>query len=207
MAQNCPLLILPPELRNTIWEFVACNTEHVSTRDDRATHTSPLSLVCSQIRQEYDEIYCDEAPKYASVVNLHFTNFIHKLSRVDIAATVNNLPPLPTIAQRNYVFIIFLTNTFDNYLEQFRALHYLSSQSIELNSFSVEVWWNPKSFDVHYCQQMIPKLRWCLAAHGPNASRKLWWKIEVGFEDAFRRYAPKKVRAKGQKRKRKSFEI
>ena len=64
-AQSSSFLRLPPELRNSIYEYAARDAETVSICLDRILYCPPLSLVRRQVREEFEEIYVQEAPKCA----------------------------------------------------------------------------------------------------------------------------------------------
>lgn len=196
MPPTTPGLSIPSAISRTARfdEFVACNSETISIGINGILYRPPLSLVCRQIRQEFEGIYINGAPKYARTVRTHLTNFIHEAGNRNVATIFDALPRLEEGIQRRYILSVFLTNTFDSYLHQLRSLDLLPfSSGCRLGCGSdSEIFWEPKTFDVQYCHQLLPKLRWCLRDDKTAV-------IEEAFERAFKRYEPK-GQANGRKR-------
>lgn len=200
-SEHTSFLQLPPEIRNTVYEYTARNSETISIGLNGILYSPPLSLVCRQLREEYEKIYIDEAPRCASTIKIHLVNFVHKTATKNVFDVVGARPQLEGDIERKYVFRVFLTNTFDHYLEQLRSLHLADNEEDGRNHCRVEVFYQPKTFDVQYCQQLLPKLRWNVSGdHGSPKSRSEWRMIEEAFEVAFKRYG---LEVKGGPRKRK----
>lgn len=51
-----PLLSLPPELRNHIYEIVAANTERLTVRHG-SVRPHPFSQVCHQVQDKFGSIF------------------------------------------------------------------------------------------------------------------------------------------------------
>lgn len=229
LDQNSPFLNLPAEIRNSIYEYAAANTTSTTVNLNGVLYSPPLSLVCHQIREEFEEIYKDEAPKRANTVIIQLTNFIHSTGPEDSKKTVfdivENLPSAPrcmieTVPHdsnnwncTHYVFQIWLTNTFDSYLEHLRAFRFPqlfgnderpSVEEVEVlfrHHCKVEIFYEPRSFDVQYCKGLLSKLRWSFGSnHQSPAVRTEWWMIEDAFDDAFKRYELPKSSARKRRR-------
>ena len=200
--QNSSFLQLPPEIRNSIYEFSACNIDTVSVRVGGILYLPPLSLVCRQVREEFQQIYLDEAAKYATTMKIHLTNFVHTTATRNIANTYAAVPPPLIDVDRRYVLRIFLTNTFDTYLQHLRSLCFppVADKGI---GCPVEIRYDPKTFDVQYCQQLLPKMRWAIGGqHVVTDSKRDWKETEKGFEEAFNRYHQTMGPSNARKRKR-----
>lgn len=213
IIQNSPLTNLPPEIRNSIYEFVASDTTSICLRNESIAYTPPLSLVCRQIREEFEGIYYSEAPKYAGHVNISITNFIHK----DVMPCIERLPAFESKGERNIKLRIHLTNTFDNYLSHLRELDWgIETNELDANGKAVhldceyDVVIDHKTFDVECARQVVVKLRWALGS--PNLlqhhAQWAWTKIDKAFGRAFERYnadvASIKAVVRGRKRKAKA---
>ena len=163
MATDSSFLSLPAELRNTVYELVAGDTDAVSVRDGRLLYAPPLSIACEQIREEYEGSYRQEVTRHATKSNLHLENFVFR--KDNVLASADFLPaPAPGV-ERRYTLQVFLTNTFDSHLQHIRALLSLArregSDEDDSPGFDGEIRYDPKTFDVAYCRQVLEKLSWC----------------------------------------------
>ena len=93
VERRCDLLHLPPELRNRIYEYVACNTKEVIifAHDFVLTTTSPLAETCHQLREEYGPVYTSLPLSCTSRITVHSRNmdvqeFCLSLGRIPRAA-------------------------------------------------------------------------------------------------------------------------
>ncbi|KAH9825997.1 hypothetical protein Tdes44962_MAKER03780 [Teratosphaeria destructans] len=79
IAQHCPLMDLPSELRNMIWTSIAqsfdtFSVQRIDLRDHRPQRPS-LIRVCKQIKSEFPGIFYAEVPRFATVMHAHIDNF------------------------------------------------------------------------------------------------------------------------------------
>ncbi|KAK4635281.1 hypothetical protein CLAFUW4_01399 [Fulvia fulva] len=72
-----PLLSLPPELRNHIYEIVAANTERLTVRHG-SVRPHPFSQVCHQVQDKFGSIF----PK-TILVQLEDFNFVSAVQAID----------------------------------------------------------------------------------------------------------------------------
>lgn len=204
VTQNSRLLSLPAELRNVIYELVATTPQAIvvgQIAPNRHRHRQdwhycpPFSLVCKQIREEYEKIYLEKAKEHAAIIHIKITDFIYDASAFYVPSLIYQLPECP---DRSFKLHIFLTNSFDAYLEK---LHHLLRTpwavkwrfpDFEFPDFGFEITYDPKSFDEHYCRQKLARL---------NMQEN---KMSKAFEEAFERYAPQTSRASGKKRRRRA---
>ena len=192
--QDSPLLNLPAEIRNTIYEYAVRNTEKISLRRDRIFYCPPLSLVCHQMRDEYRQIYLEEAPKYATNVNVHTTNFEHRSAAWSLMSSVAHLPETVAEVERKFTVHILLTNVWDRYRHQLRLPEKVGTR----REYGVHIDWDPKTFDYQSSREDFLKLKFCF--RGRKAGK--WPQIDRAFEDAFERYAPKIGVSGGQRRRK-----
>lgn len=209
IVQTSPLLALPPELRNTIYEYVASNTNSIAITKYEIFCVTPMQAVCQQIREEYEGVYATEAPRYAQHVSIDIDNFNH----ADASwAALHTLPALASRASRTFELRITLTNTFDTYLSGLRALIGgiktgevdAAGEDIRLD-FEYVVLFDHKTFDVEYLRPMMEKFR--VAFTEPNMYSDKWcqWqKIEKALVRAIERFdasvGPKKPVKRSRKR-------
>ena len=211
VAQTSPFLNLPAELRNTIYEYTVQNTDAISVKPDRVLYSSALSFSCSQVREEYRQIYLQEAAKHANRVNVHITNFIYRHPSVgEVSSFIERLPPPVPGGERRFLLRIYMTNFWDRHRLDLRNLvggNPLDSEEISPDAHptdhDIEVRWDPKSFDVNYFLEELPKLRFCHGRTPRNLlTRPTWAQLESAFQEALERYNPK-AETVGPKRKRK----
>lgn len=136
-AQDSPLLNLPPEIRNMIYEFARCNIDkaqvkilHKSRKSgSRNILTNPqaalvdkwhaLALTCRQVRAEINSFVAAADPQTDRDLEWHVKNF--QLRTVDDAYAMEEflyqLPRLPDGRKRTLVKRVTLDNnfTFDPY--------------------------------------------------------------------------------------------
>ncbi|KAK3058517.1 hypothetical protein LTR09_000081 [Extremus antarcticus] len=161
-SQTSNFFMLPEELRNQIYGDVVENNDTVSLRGDRLLYTPALSLVCHQIRNEYEEIYVDEAIESAGSFHIHSNNFVCKG---------------PAIKQYRYDMRQLIEGKV---LEPDRT-----GRSTRV--CKVIVRWDPISFDVEYLKQTVRKLNWYYAP--TYAFTKSVWPIfGQAIEEATQRY-------------------
>lgn len=189
-SQTSKFFMLPEELRNQIYGDVVENNDTVSLRGDRLLYTPALSLVCHQIRNEYEEIYINEAIESAGSFHIHSNNFVCKG------------PAIKQVRERlasnpgddfNTVSYLRLTNMYDQYRYDMRQL--IEGKVLEPDRTGrstrvckVIVRWDPISFDVEYLKQTVRKLNWYvtdegisqIAAHIKQRSETLQARSKVG---------------------------
>ena len=195
LVQHSPLLYLPAELRIHIYGYVASSVDSISVREDRILYAPPLSLVCRQIRHEYEETYVDTAPRYTHKIYINITDFVHRSkSKGDAASSIEQLPPG---TDRTYTFRIWLTNMFEAHNQDLRSfcrgkpLNHEPRVSNELTrNYDVDIRWDPRSFDVDALRRAVPRQRWyhCSPARAPYSRE--WLQVEAAIEKAYVRYAP-----------------
>jgi hypothetical protein len=182
-----------------IYEFVAQSTEAISFRGQYILYCPNLSLVCHQIRNEYEHIYLDEAPKYASRINVHLTNFVTSISNGGPDRSILDSFPEPVaVVERSWTVRVFMTNLWDRHRLELR--HFIDHGNVLNTQYSVEIVWNPKTFDTAFLRENMQKLRFC-HARSSWVDQK-WPEVERAFEAAFERYAPP-TKSSTSKRKRK----
>ena len=130
VTQNAQLLDLPGELRNRIYELGVKDAVTFLISHNRICYNLPLSRVCRQIRQEYAQIYKLEAPKHASIINIHLTDFVWNTKDVDICAAIRALPPPAFGNFPIYVLKILLTKAWDAEKQQRLTLVKSSERSL-----------------------------------------------------------------------------
>lgn len=179
VPQHFPFLQLPAELRNTIYELAATEPTLYTIRHDRAYYKPPLSPVCRQLRQEYQQIYMSEAPKFAYMVNVHITNFVWNTESVDIAQAIQSLPPLSIAGDRTYTLCISLDYSWATGRKQLSTLLGITAAQV-LPPFNVRFQWDWKRLfrDGHWA--------WSLEQHFEGNLSK---QFQVALDDAFERYA------------------
>ncbi|KAK4539769.1 hypothetical protein LTR36_010357 [Oleoguttula mirabilis] len=207
IVEDSPLLNLPAELRNNIYEYVASNTTSITIRHEDVLYISPMSAVSRQVREEYEGIHRTEASKYAQHVNINIDNFVHE----DVMPMIHSLPALASGEERTFRFCILLTNTFEKYLGNVRTLD-RGIQTGEDDAIGTarrlecaySILFDHKSFDVGYARTVVARLRWSYKkkSHQPGALWE-WPKIEKAIVQAFERYDARMGPSKGGKRVRK----
>ncbi len=194
IVQTSKFFHLPGELRNQIYSDIDLNC--VSLKGNRILYAPPLSLVCRQIRKEYEEIYKDEAVSNATRLHIYSTNFVCQgpaLQQLQGQMLRNSL--------REYRCIdhVFLTNMYDAYkyeLRQFVSAGWfnLPNEGPKVD-YEVFVDWDPKSFDVEHLKEAVRKLHWCHRDH------KAWGQVKRAVEETMKRYEPKHPPNKKRKRR------
>ena len=158
MTQSSPLFNLPAELRNSMYELVAEETTSVSLKLGATWYRPYLSLVWRQLRDEYEKVFLKEAPKYATKINIHITDFIWKSTQFNLCDDLLALPiPLHTL-QCGCTLRVTLTNNRDAYRDQLNELCILRAKDI-LPCFDVDVRFDPDNFDVEYWRRKGLTLR------------------------------------------------
>ncbi|KAK3722492.1 hypothetical protein LTR37_002484 [Vermiconidia calcicola] len=200
VEQNSPLLQLPAELRDMIYNHVAKHEDSIAIIPEaptmRVAFASPFALVCRQVRGEYEQMYRQSAVRYAKNVTSHLTNFINEHTRTQLARTLDCLP-LPAVdVDRRYSIHIRLTNTVDSSLDQLRTL-----LGQPLSRWKIRISYDPRSFDEAYFCQLVPKLRWIYGsrANSPHDVQR-WFAIQAAFEDAFTRYSAQDRLRRGRRK-------
>ena len=212
--QQSLLLQLPAELRNNIYEECVVD-ESLSIRSGQILYSSPLSLVCRQIRQEYRQIYFDEAPYFAKVVNVFAPNFIaHGLEEC-----LSGLPLPNPLSERQFLIHVIL----DNFWSREDLRHFLAHTAVKSNKEflrlrkgNCETYWpsdiraavsytisfDPRTFDVHLCRQLLPRIAWC---HGTGDRVDTHWlMIEAALTKELDKHDQKSVKKRRKKRKESS---
>ncbi|KAK4539768.1 hypothetical protein LTR36_010356 [Oleoguttula mirabilis] len=202
-SQASQLLKLPPELRNTVYNYVAqgesTSTIHLGTGKEpqHRVHDPALARVCRQLRQEYKSIFVTEAPRFATRLVAHLVNF-DASGLVPAIAAISR--PSSSVT-RAYTLHIELNNFFDVHALFCLAFGRPTEDPTTKRQLKYDliISYNPKSFDTDYCDK-------CL---GRNAGTSDWEKFREAFEAAHLRYAaPKKAkkRKKPQTQKKASRE-
>jgi hypothetical protein len=213
IIQDSRLLNLPPELRNLIYEFVAKSSSTISVRENEILSCQALSSVCRQIRTEYKKIYLDEAPKYASRVNIHITNFVTFSSRGGAASRIHEILPEPVAGiERSFTVRVFMTNFWDSHRLDLR--NFIEHGDFLNTKFDLEIVWDPKTFDMEFLRETVQKLRFCHARNNMHPAHLIWrtdliWlQVEKALLEAFERYTPPaKSPPARRKRKRKTKKV
>ena len=201
VVQDSRLLNLPAELRNLIYEFVAQSTDAISFRGQCILYCPTLSLVCRQVRDEYEPIYMHEAPRYARKINVHLTDFvIFPRSGGPDHSILDSFPEPAAGVERSWTVLVFMTNLWDRHRLDLR--HFIDHSNVLNTKYNVEIAWDPKTFDVAFLRENMQKLRFC-HARSSSVDQK-WPEVERAFEAAFERYAPVRSNTSRRKRKRKS---
>ncbi len=211
IVQDSRLLNLAPELRNLIYEFVAQNSTAISVRENKVLYCPPISLVCRQIRTEFKDVYLDDAPTYASRVNVHLTNFVTSSPNTGAVSSIHEVFPNDPLSgvERSWTVRVFMTNLWDRHRLDLR--NFIEYGKILRTKSDLEIIWNPKTFDVEFLRETMQKLRFCHARTRPppivSGFDLIWPQVEKALVEAFERYAPpaKSTSTRG-KRKRKSTE-
>lgn len=193
-SQKSKLLNLPPELRNLIYECVAQNSDTISIREHTIFYCPALSLVCHQTRDEYRQIYLDEAPKSAARINIHLTNFITTMTAGGSISSVCEqfANPAPWI-ERSWTVRVLLTNLWDRHRLELR--NFIEHGDFLKAKYDLELVWDPKSFDAEFLRENVPKMRFCFGRmlHRPEL---IWPQMEKALGEAFERYSSRSGVAK-----------
>lgn len=193
LTQASPLLNLPAELRNHIYEYAVSDTETVYFKRDALLYMPALSLSCRQIRHEYETLFRGEAAHYAKHICLEIVDFDSRTCRTSlpyimelVEAKRQNVPADADPSDRLQVTIgLHLTNTFDPIGLQPLRKH-LRDKGLTWNltsppeNFAIELSWNPRSFDIVYLREVISRL----PVHMPGLRATL----EQAFRAACARY-------------------
>lgn len=166
VVQDSPLLNLPPELRDLIYNYSAQVDEALIFKGigQGALKVAPpaLARTCNQINDEYCGIYMSEAPRFATKVISHVPNFDAEA----FFPMMKSLPDAATDVHRKFVFHLHLDNFFDRPVGH--MTRFFSSMSmpmrrtdaldgglgpdtpliIEREDYEIYVSYNPKSFSV-----------------------------------------------------------
>lgn len=204
IEQNSPFLNLPPELRNIIYEFVAQKTEEISFRGETLLYSPKESFVCRQIRNEYKEIYLEEAPKHAMKVNSHITDFIPIGPAIGSHANDNQyIPNSIDKFGRVWTIEVFLTIFWDHQRLNLRRFIDFGASGMFDTEHKVVIRWDRDTFDAEFLRQNLQKLKFCHEKTKHPGSQ--WLKVEKAFVKAFEWHdAHKKKKRMGRKRKRPS---
>ena len=161
-----------------------------------------FSLVCHQIRDEYEHIYMDGAPKYAKQVDVHITNFVTYIHKGGPDRSIlDSFPDSVAGGERSWTVRVFITNLWDRHRLELR--HFINHGNALNTKYSVEIVWDPKTFDTAFLRENMQKLRFCHARI--SWADQKWPEVERAFEAAFERYArPPKSSTRRRKRKGKS---
>lgn len=201
-TNDSPFLKLPPELRNKIYEYAAQNEDAFSMRKDRTLCCPPLSLVCKQSRQEYEAIYLDEAPKYATKINVHTTHLLDS----EAAFCVDKIETLAPSVERTFTLRVFLPKTcFPSLLRHLSKGYALNHPSPLARGgpltpgsrpYDIEIHFDPKTFPVEPCQHALLNFDQAISkydevAHDFSFRYRDWPKVEQAFWEAFERYEVK----------------
>lgn len=165
-AQDCPLLRLPAELRNAIYEYVCLDVDKVALfhgpeiRVLATTH--PLGQTCHQINAEFSPVYRAEAPQKAREFICLRNNFSSIESTIILEAWIESLPPLPNHEPRSFVQSIFLDNSFGSGLAMKNAdsaPHWSLGCKPPQPSIQamITVHFNSRTFDVDYLRSFIAR--------------------------------------------------
>ena len=200
-VQHAPFFKLPAESRNTMYELAATDESQIGhhSRTSNYIYMPPLSPGCHQIREEYEAVYCEVAPRYALKVNVHISNF----QRAGVRELIDTLPALAVPHTRTYLLLIFLTNKFTlaNLITLYRSRRrdkkgrgvYMSEGEKALTS-DTEIYFDPHTQDLDKCREAIVRL---------EQSGLLAEDIKEAFICAFDRYDLLVMPEEGIKRKRK----
>lgn len=133
-VQDSPLLNLPGELRNQIYELVCGEIKNAIITAIDGPRISvvqhPLSQTCRQLYQEFSP-FALAATRDCSIITLHVKNFDLPPSAV-MLEFLRSLPPVPTshkMTYRWYIQKVFIDNDFvDNFANN--SKHVVGSQSL-----------------------------------------------------------------------------
>ncbi len=186
----------PAEIRNKIYHFAAINTQTFSIAYDRPLYSSALGVVCHQMRDEYEQIYLEEAPKHAGTIKVNLLNFRHFSAHANLGATVTALASRGPGQSRRYLTRVFVNNQLGSLSSKIaevtvRGIH--NYGRVYLWKGDLEIWYEPKTFDVDACKESLRK------AYGQKQDDTDG--VTRAFAEAFKRYEVVGAR-QGRKRKR-----
>ncbi|KAK5704531.1 hypothetical protein LTR17_021800 [Elasticomyces elasticus] len=204
VVQDSPLLILPPELRNAIYGFIASSINTVTFRQSTINYTSAMTYttafaqVCCQIREEFKSVYLIDVPRNAQQFDIHIINFRYEYAIPKIPTLANHLSPSGreadrlNFASKQVCICISLDNTFERCLRQLRELvrkerHFKNGGTVVESDHEYLISFNPATFDVDYAQKVMRREGWSLAF------RLTWMAIEKAFGQAVDEYYVKRT--------------
>ncbi|KAK5683430.1 hypothetical protein LTS10_004962 [Elasticomyces elasticus] len=180
ITQHSPLLELPPELRNSIYEHCVANNKVVSYRDGILLLTPALARVCQQLRKEYDGVYKSDAPSHASEVEIHVKNFQYD----SIIPTLSALPRFNVRTTKGVEIepysgiriCVYLTNEFTQHRNCIRELDLGLDTGIKNGAgyniprlkCGFRIVFDDRTFDKGFAREAMQKMDWCLARPQPT---------------------------------------
>ncbi|KAK5745698.1 hypothetical protein LTR17_001198 [Elasticomyces elasticus] len=206
VVQDSPLVNLPPELRNSIYGFIASSINTVTVRQSTINYTSAITYttafaqVCRQIREEFQSVYLIDAPRNAQHFDIHIINFRYEYANPNVQTLPNHLSRSGreadrlSFASKQIRICVWLDNTFERFLRRLREL-VKTERHFRIGGTEVEsdheylISFNPTTFDVDYAQKVMRRegCTWYFR-YSPT-----WMAIEKAFGQAVDDYYAKRT--------------
>ncbi|KAF2774248.1 hypothetical protein EJ03DRAFT_3013 [Teratosphaeria nubilosa] len=192
-----PLLNLPPELRNAIYDHLAYSSKviEIQSGDKISTQCAPLAGVCRQLRQEFSSAYQAITLAYADNITVHNIN----LSAKPLLLTLSTLPgPAETNLNRSVTIKILLTNELQT-TEITAFVTYLAAPSPLPKSagahISYDVSFDPNTFNLYSFRITFARLAKRYRFHKCDAEQRVW--EQVVWEQVYWAFAKAAERVDG----------
>lgn len=190
-TSKASFLSLPQEVRDLIFLELVKQTDHIRVRDCAVAHDTPLSLACSQIRFEYEQIFRDEAPEYASYITICIKDF--QYNRVALAWLDKTLPSAVSGVHRRYNVALCLSSALKrkHYVDHDLALDLITGDALRpvrtfllrniedattkgYYGYDISVYFDPADFTTTACSKM-----WRAVLFVPGAMATIGRKREI----------------------------
>ncbi|KAH9831302.1 hypothetical protein Tdes44962_MAKER08939 [Teratosphaeria destructans] len=197
-----PLLNLPPELRNAIYDHLASSPQPIDLQSGGdpsrlSTHCAPLAGVCHQLRQEFSAAYHATTLAHAHTITIHNTDLAAK----PFLRTLSRLPaPADTNPHRAISLHLHLTNAlrptditaFVAHLAAAAITPPSSSSAGAQISYGLS--FDPKAFDLYSFRIVFARLAKRYRFHRCDAEQRVWEQVYWAFAEAAERVDGVRVR-------------